>query len=57
MAVLYKSVHFELLILLLRAKVNDQISWACCHVCIGPQNGYPVKKGHHSADRKFSKGT
>ena len=23
------SVHFTLLILLLRAKVNDQISWAC----------------------------
>ena len=28
MAVLYNSVHFTLLILLLRAKVNDQISWA-----------------------------
>ena len=29
MAVLYNSVHFTLLILLLRAKVDDQISWAC----------------------------
>ena len=28
MAVLYNSVHFTLLILLLRAKVDDQISWA-----------------------------
>ena len=27
-AVLYNSVHFTLLILLLRAKVDDQISWA-----------------------------
>ena len=30
MAVLYNSVHFTLLILLLRAKVDDQIKWACC---------------------------
>ena len=29
MAVLYNSVHFTLLILLLHAKVNDQISKAC----------------------------
>ena len=28
MAVLYNSVHFTLLILLLCAKVDDQISWA-----------------------------
>ena len=29
MAVLYNSVHFSLMILLLCAKANDQKSWAC----------------------------
>ena len=29
MAVLYYSVHFSLMILLLCAKANDQKSWAC----------------------------
>ena len=34
MTVLYNSVHFTLFILLLRAKVNDQISWACARESI-----------------------